>query len=250
MHKALHPLNKEKLMVPDYIREFGHNVDDPRLRPRCPICKQQMKIVAASSPGAIGHFAHMPRSGYCPSKTAAAAPYLGLYPKNPDPEAARRLKRAFVENWEQHFLHLDWIVKALHYNEFIEIIRLANRERIWEYSRLEEFQLPYVFATLTDFAPKSGRMFDGQPLRKHWFRCWFDSDISRFDDLWIERQSPAQFWRCWYTVPKTGRPKASDMVDSYCLEMSSDFLENSKQPHPIVVMAVNKWLERNLLPKP
>ena len=33
----------------------------------------------------------------------------------------------------------------------LKVIGIATQERIWEYANLEEYQIPYIFATLMDY---------------------------------------------------------------------------------------------------
>lgn len=247
MRKAYHPYRDERIVVPGYIDEFGNDPVTLSERTRCPVCDQRLMVVASSSPDSIGHFSHMRASGYCPSKSSAAAPYAGLPPRNPDQEAARRIKRAFLANWQKHFCQLDWIVKGLAIDEFINVIKTANNERIWEYASLEDFQLPYVFATLMDFPPsRSYKMRDGKPARHCWFRCWFDASVQRYDDLWIHRERPLMFWRAWYELPKARRkPSSEDLIDSYSLELTSGFLTNNRTALPFVESKIATWLTRN-----
>ncbi|SFN44609.1 hypothetical protein SAMN05216386_1001 [Nitrosospira briensis] len=247
MRKAFHPDRDEKITVPQYIDDFGNDPVHSRERARCPVCDQRLNIVAASSVDSIGHFAHQKNSGFCPTKSKAAAPYADLPPKNPDPEAAKRIKAVFLANWETHFSMLNRLVKGLANNEFTDVIRTANQERIWEYAQLEEFHLPYVFATLMDFPP--GRSYrrkeDGLPAREKWFRCWFDATVRRYDDLWINRETPLMFWRAWYEPPEgKKKPKAEDLIDSYGSELNPAFLNYENNLPPYVKTQITQWLAR------
>jgi hypothetical protein len=247
MRKAYHPRRNNKITVPVYVMEFGNDAVTLDERARCPVCNQRLTIVAPSSTGSIGHFSHIKGAGYCPTKSKAAAPYAGLPPRNPDFEAAKRIRKAFLANWQKHYLLLDWIVKGLAIDEFTEVINTANRERIWEYAKLEEFQLPYVFATLMDFLPsRSYKLKDGSFARKCWFRCWFDASVQRYDDLWIHRESPLMFWRAWYELPNGKRkPGMEDLLDSYSLGLSADFLTRNPTVIPFVESKISQWLTRH-----
>lgn len=143
---------------------------------------------------------------------------------------------------------LNWLVKGLAADEFIEIIKAANRERIWEYAQLEVVQLPYIFATLADFPQsRSFKGRDGTPARKKWFRCWFDATVQRYDDLWIHREGPLLFWRAWYDLPPGKRkPGSEDLNDSYDMELSADFLGYDVSLNPYAEKKVSAWLDRYL----
>lgn len=248
MRNAYHPERDEKINVPQYVEEKGNDPVPAWERARCPICDQRLNVVASSSVDSIGHFAHQKNSNFCPTKSKTAAPYAGLPPRNPDPEAARRIKATFLANWPKHFSMLNWIVKGLAVDEFVDVIRTANQERIWEYAQLEEFQLPYIFATLMDFPPSRSYLGkDGRPSRKKWFRCWFDASVQRYDDLWIHRETPLTFWRAWYELPKGKRkPNAEDLIDSYERLLTEEFLTYEVSLHAVIVARVSAWLNRSL----
>jgi hypothetical protein len=247
MRCALHPDRDEQITVPSYIKAFGKHTNILIEQARCPICKQRLTIVAASSPDSIAHFAHRKGSGFCPTKIKSAAPYAGLPPRQPNRETALRIRSAFLENWARHFTQLNWLVKGLSTDEFIDVVRTANQERIWEYANLEEFQLPYIFATLMDFPPsRSYKTKDGKPARHKWFRCWFDASVQRYDDLWIHRDTPLIFWRAWYNLPAGCRkPKIEDLSDSYGSELSDEFLSKITFLPGYVTATISSWLSRN-----
>lgn len=244
MRKAHHPFNNKNISVPEFIKEFGHtNLTGPS-RAKCPICSQPMSIVGASSPGSIGHFAHMPRSGFCPTKSKAASQYKNLLPQNPDPEAARQMKIFFAQNWKKHFKKLDSIVKQLRYQEFIEIIKLAGEARIWEYARLEEFQIPYVFATLTDFAPNNAATYG----RRYHIRCWFDASVSRYDDLWIHRDTPLKFFRAEFEISSRKKtPNIDDLLGVYEENINAEFLKNEVQLPNFVENKIAEFISKNFI---
>ena len=247
MRNALHPDLDKNITVSGYIKEFGKNTKIVVERARCPVCKQRLTVVAASSPDSLAHFAHLKLSGFCPTKITSAAPYAGLPPRQPSREAALRIRRIFLDDWEKHFSQLNWLVKGLSSDEFIEVIRTANRERIWEYANLEEFQLPYIFATLMDFRPSTSyKAKDGKPTRHNWFRCWFDASVQRYDDLWIHRETPLMFWRAWYDLPAGRRkPKIEDLSGSYGSELSDEFLSKIIFLPRHVTATISSWLSRN-----
>lgn len=248
MRKALHPERDNRITVPQHIDEFGNDSLESWEKSRCPVCKRRLNIVAASPGNSIGHFAHQKSSGYCPTKANAAAPYCGLPPRTPDPQAAIRIKTAFFESWQKHYSMLNWLVKGLAADEFIDIVRIANRERVWEYAQLELVQLPYIFATLADFPQsRSFKGRDGTPVRKRWFRCWFDATVQRYDDLWIHREGPLFFWRAWYDLPPGKRkPSSEDLIDSYGMELSAEFLEYEVTVNAYAEKKISAWLDRYL----
>jgi hypothetical protein len=71
MKKALHPETGKQITVAEYKKDFGNDAPIADERPICPICKQKMMAVAASAPGTTAHFAHLPKSSFCPTKEAS-----------------------------------------------------------------------------------------------------------------------------------------------------------------------------------
>ncbi len=245
MHKALHPYQEDRITVAQHIAEFGKSFAIDRERARCPFCKQQMSVRASSAPNAIGHFAHMPNSGFCPTKEASGMPYLGKHPKNPDIHHANQVKQEFALNWQKHFMKLYELVPGLHYEEFKSAVRLANKERIWEYANLEQYHLPYIFATLMDYPSTSSyKNNKGEHARKCWFRCWFDSSVQCYDDLWIQRREPLMLIRAWYRQPLQGKPKLDDLLDFYPLSVTDEFLQSERQLTPVVIKLLAPWIQQ------
>lgn len=243
MKKAYHPYYDKSIDLPAYIIEFGNNPVRDTERARCPTCNQRLSVIAKSTTGSHGHFAHSPGSGFCPTKKYAEAPYIELSPRNPNSETAKVIKSSFLQNWGKHYSKLNWIVKCLHINEFKAVVEMANRARIWEYASLEEFQIPYILATLTDFPQRNSYRINGKPQRKYWFRCWFDSSVQRYDDLWIQRNNQLMFWRGWYDLPgRKRKPGVEDLIDSYPSELSGDFLNEDRPVPEWVEKEINKWL--------
>lgn len=247
MHKALHPYLNQKITTAEHVREFGNDQLKISERARCPLCKQRMINRAISAPGSIGHFAHMPKSGFCPTKHTSGIPYLGLHPRAPDIENAKRIKLQFVELWQKHFVKLNDIVKGLHYEEFKKAILIADQERIWEYSNLSFYQLPYIFSTLMDYPSTNSFKFKNLPVRKCWFRCWFDSSVKQYEDLWIQRKEPLTLIRAWYKQPPKRKPQLDDLIDFHSIEVEPDFLASEKQPSSFVIERLDPWITNHFI---
>lgn len=246
MRNAIHPHTKKTITVSDYIKDFG-NDSQRELKdfPFCPFCNQRMTIVAKSTANSTGHFKHFPNSNFCPSKEKSGIPYANLQPLNPDAKHAEELKKIFVSNWQAHFSQIDFLVKGLSKKEFLTLLTLANRARIWEYAHLEEFQIPFILSTLMDFPPQNSRNDkDKQKIRKYYFRCFFDSTVQRYDDLWIYQPTSIQFWRAWYQTEANRKPRIEDLYNAYPFEMSAKFLENRHWVPPFYVKEIQEWLNQ------
>jgi hypothetical protein len=153
--------------------------------------------------------------------------YKEFSPAAPNVESAGEMKDYFRSNWKIHFSQLNYFVKGLSKKEFFQCLIIADETRIWEYARLEPFHLPYIFATLMDFPPVNSRKTKtGEFARKYYFRCFFDSSVQKYEDLWIERPKKLEFWRAWYIVPvDRKKPRVEDLLDAYSVEVIPDFLD-------------------------
>ncbi|MEO3432387.1 hypothetical protein [Inquilinus sp. CAU 1745] len=189
MRAALHPSADRKINAEAYEREIGHrsvdrSISDDRRKARCPYCLQRLAVRAATTQRSA-HFAHPSDGGFCPSKKPAGEPYLDLTPTNPDPGAARSLKRAFKRNWVKHYRRLEAMVPFLSVREFLSLLDEADEKQIWGHVGLEERWIPYILVLLADFPPYTSRQKDGKPARIYWFRFWFGSKITEIGQLWI-----------------------------------------------------------------
>ncbi|WP_107986846.1 DUF7830 domain-containing protein [Neisseria mucosa] len=252
MLTALHP-HKDVTMTPDeYIKEFGMriigSVHDLRPRPRCRFCKQDMQIRAASTSHTHAHFAHMQKSGPCPSKVLNARPYLNKFPTKPNLEQASYLKKQFKQNWKQHYEFIRKnLIENLAPSELGNLLKEANRLRIWEYEGLQEHELPYVLCTLADFPQQDKKVFK-QYTRTLWTRCWFDSSLEDFNLLWIENSRPTGFWVACYTPP-TGKqkiPRLDNLVKAERISIGSDYLQLQPHMSDKLIDYVEKILNENL----
>jgi len=254
MHEALHPTQNKKITAQEYFVEFGQpeadsSAVDDRPRARCPFCPQLMSTVAARQGG---HFAHLPKSDWCPSKEKTAEPYLNLRPAAPDEAAAKLLKAHFRESWRLHYARLAEIAPGLAHTEFIELLVRANRLNIWAYKELRPEHLPYVLTLLADFSPASGRRKTSEdgvrvPARRLWLRFMYSSNVRHADDLWIFPRGETKFFRVSYHAPARARPSGKDILKSTEIERSSGFLTSPVSPIPTFVEeAVERWLAAHL----
>lgn len=249
MRIALHPYKEKNITVEDYLREFGRrplwNNNDARPAAQCPFCRKELVIRASSTPQSTGHFAHQQHSGPCPVKTMNAKPYLNFLPHHPDKTHARFLKQQFFRHWQQHYYLMNRLTKNLQPPEFEKLLHQADNLRIWEYSGLQEHEIPYVLCTLADFPPqaKNENEIKEKPwLRRCWFRFWFDSPIEDFNHLWIEGNRPTGYWITYYRPPigKKRIPGIDDLINSYKQNIQQDFLT---QP-----VKLSQYIERKISP--
>jgi hypothetical protein len=245
MENARHPKTHKPINFVEHVKEFGNDELEEHERALCPVCWKGLSNRAGKTPKSHGHFAHRSSTGFCPTKIASGRPYDNLFPRSPNPLHAQQIKNLFRENWQYHFVVLNKFVHGLHADEFKEILKLANQQRIWEYANLEEFQIPYILATLRDFPPHTGFHFsDGSPARKLWFRCWFDSTIARYDDLWIHRSDAPKFIRGWYKNSNSKKkPNTDDLIDVHEMEFRLIAIEELTQPFKSIIFKLQPFVD-------
>lgn len=255
MHEALHSTSFQHITVADYHRAFGRPpVGDtsPDTRPRaiCPFCRQKMTIVGDKSSNTIGHFAHQRGSGFCPAKEKAGAPYLRLTPKRADPEKGMAIRREFKTTWQHQLSHLESLVPALHVYEFLSLLELADKWRIWEYSGMTAGDVPYVLLVLADFSTFTAQKNqDGTSKRRFYLRFFYDAALKDIEDLWIWPGEKPTLHRVSYApMVRGGLPTEKNINKSTSVDAHNDFLIELT-PIPAkpawLVRVVETWFTQN-----
>ncbi|MGO4386776.1 hypothetical protein AB4Y85_04510 [Microvirga sp. 2YAF29] len=244
---ALHPKTRRTIIAELYAAETGSatTAEGDRFKVPdvlCPICKDEVYLIAKSSLRAA-HFRHYDRST-CPTKARAGDPYLDLETQHLDLKAGERIKASFRQNWARNFKAIGEMVPYFSPEEFIMLIKLAGRYRIWARIGLREIYLPSLFVLLADFPPWTGTRRNGQYARKFWFRFWFDSNIRNVEDLWIEQRQRLILYRASFDPPSrpNGRPAYEDLKVQKQIPIVLDFLTAQEQPLPVKLkFAVRGW---------
>lgn len=203
METALDPFRNELIDVAQYVARNGRKTPGTE-RPLagCPICGQAMTPVGDGTPNTVGHFAHRKGTGFCPTKDAGREPYLSLPPTSPDPERGRWLREVVFAHWQQHLSVLQRWATYLGPRELDEMLMIAGQRRLWEYRHLQPWQVPYCLLMTREFPPWTSALDkDDRPIRKLWFRFWFDVRVRGIDDLWIHRQGSVVVHRGSYHPP-------------------------------------------------
>lgn len=257
MQVARHPESNKCISVKEYVFEFGKpTANDPDYRPppcSCVACRDAVYLRPhVPSPDVRQHFAHKPGGMFCPTKTRAGAPYLNLRPTKQDPVAAQILKNAFRINWKRHYSRLasgpNCLLPLMSIKEFFSMLEGADKADVWGHVGMTEVDLPYVLVLTRDFPPWTGLQKDGKPLRRLWFRFWFDHRIRQLPDLWIRAPHDLQIQRASFIAPPSprGRPVQDDLVHVTDLPVTGDFLRvEEPQLHDWVVRQVEDWFARH-----
>lgn len=252
MKEALHPTQSRPITVVEYIRLFGPRLDHlgrKNIRPpaRCPACNEDMHPRGEADPEVDGVFAHKPNStAYCPLKQSAAQPYQILPQKDPDLAAAQRLRASFFLHWKYHWQLLRDYAPYADIAEFIALIRYSDKQCIWQYRDLQEYEIPYIFLVLKDFHPIKSK---GKWLRKEWIRFWFDSRVRTIDDLWIRTTGDWRIVKAIYATPRAKGtvPGAAQLRSTAIPPINRDFLEGVEpMVHPYQESEMKKAFPKEL----
>lgn len=246
----MHPNHIERQISADeYDEEFLRSTTQPgglRLRPQphCEVCNTRLTFIQGNDRH-VSYFKH--DSGvFCPTKEPAGRPYLALTPVDPDPEAGRRLRIKFKQNWRWHFDAVYHMVPLLAVDEFITIVRFATEKNAWAYRGLEERMVPRLLVLMADFAPWTSYP---KNERDYWFHFFFESGVTSLDALWIRPDPNATLFRASYTAPKTvrGTPSYEDLIKRKPMVGIPERPDGPlRRPIPdFVVGKITAWFERN-----
>jgi len=204
MKTAIDSFDGQKITAQNYLVRWGHKAlgtyEDQRPQIFCEVCEQTLHHVAGRTRDSDGHFAHHPKSGFCPTKNPAALPYGRLTPTNPDPERAKWIRSQAMQHWQWIF-HEVW-TRCPNFDayEFIELVKVADADGLWGYRNLTLLQVPELFLVSRDFTPLTSK------FRTAWYRFWFSANIRSIDELWITPPENVQLLRAEFPAPK-GRQK-------------------------------------------
>lgn len=212
MRIAIDPHDGQQITPEQYLARWGNkalgsNVDH-RPRVRCEFCNQEMSHVAGRTQDSCGHFAHLRKSGYCPTKAPAATPYGVLKPVNPDPQRAVWIRQNAMLHWRWIYQEIAERIPAFSAKEFVELVRIADKDGLWGYRNLTLRQVPELFLVIRDFTPATSK------FRKLWLRVWFSANIKDIEALWITPPESVKLLRASFPAP-TGRqriPKPEQMI--------------------------------------
>lgn len=238
MKKALDPVTKKLTDVPNYVQKHGNKLDDqgkpnPRPPALCPFCKFTMHTVGENNHGNVDAVFSHDRSTpnklapWCVLKESAGWKYEGLTPTTPDVQKGAELRNQFLQNWEKHWALIRRYVEFPDIFVFVEIIKFADKKKIWQHKGLRENLIPYVFMTLAEFAPPKGKI---AIVRPHTVRFRFGNSVRTLEDLWIKTTNEISFFKVVYVAPKPPKRVASEVLDVFELTLDLDFLLQTQTP--------------------
>ena len=228
MLSAYHPLEDKLISHNEYLIYTAEcDVQDrgEALRPRCPVCDNNMTTVAGKE-RADGHFRHEAKNS-CPTKRTSAIPYENLRPSAIDLEAVESNKEFVKNNINNIWYKLNDLVPFLDVDEVIKILRKAKELNVYSYVNLDPKLIVYVYVNLINFLPS--KSYKKQRALK--FLFFYKSDNNE-NDLWINRGRPSKLFRISYDkqIPRK-------VVE---FEPTIDYLNNNERQ-------ADQWLLEKLL---
>ena len=245
MKIAIDPHDDRQITPEKYLARWGNkalgDTDDHRPRVRCGLCEQELHHVAGRTEDSHGHFSHLPRSGYCPSKAPAALAYGHLTPIDPDPKRGRLIRQQAMENWRWIYQEVAERVPAFMATEFVELVRAADSDRLWEYRNLTLQQIPELFLVIRDFSPRTSK------YRKLWIRFWFSANIQTIDDLWITPPASVELMRASFQPPTSRQqiPRPEQMIGLKKMKRATGLHTNQSKITDLVVRIICSSLNAN-----
>ena len=234
MKVAMHPWTRKPVTIPQYRAEFGPpykgkiKVDRPPAT--CPGCKQDLLIrgeLAAQDNSTFSHFpatAGQPKP-FCPIKSSGNHKYQVLCPVNEDPVRTKHLRDSFFRNWRLHWRKFMQHVGYVDIRDFINTLKVADKEHVWRYRTLQEHEVIVVLMLISDFKPVIGNM--PKPLRKNWVRFWFQSKAQTFQEFWNLANDQKTIIRVEYDIPEGKRALKPDYLCGYAeIDVSTNYLLN------------------------
>lgn len=241
MDVGLWPDRDEECSVIEYSAHYGGKHDKqwtfkPRPNARCPACREPVKLVGEDRPPHDRHFSHIGSSKealYCPLRNIADHKYEFLKDAPVDSEYGRNLRASFLQNWKYHWWllnsYLDGISDVF---SFIDMIKTADKTRLWNRPSLQEWEIPYIFLVWQDYPFVLNKKTGGY-LRKEWYRFWFDSRIRTLEDIWIRTHGQWTIVRAMYAIPKGCKaPGLTQLRKLKLIYVDADFLARGAPPEP------------------
>jgi hypothetical protein len=234
MKTAFDPFIDEIIDVPEFFKRYGTKHDPKwetteRPRARCTACQRPTRFNDENRPAFDQGFAHMPdKNAFCPFKKGSDANYLSLNDVHKDSQHGQVLRQAFMSHWQWHFKLMNHYVSGFDIYDFIHRVRLADTQKLWDCSNLQEWELPYVMLVWQPFKPiLATTQRTGKPIRQQWVRFWYDARVRTIQDLWIRVEQPLTLVRATYSTSERAKsPNVEDIDQTKVMTIDTHFLEN------------------------
>jgi len=127
-------------------------------------------------------------------------------------------------------------------NDFIKALKVADKEHVWRYRKLQELEVIIALMLISDFKPIIGKT---KVWRENWIRFWFESQAKNFQEFWNLSDDKKTIIRAEYNFPVGEKRINPDYLSKYKnIDVSENYLLN-RQPgddntHPVVVKAMKR----------
>jgi hypothetical protein len=218
VEKAFDPWKNELLTPARYELLYDKPVgklarQNARPDARCPVCLGKVHVKGGSIQTTYV-FAHRPSDDFCPIKKLGAKKYSVLAPVQYDVNVAKKLRENFFLNWRLHWLQFLRYVNYVDVQNFIDVLKHADKDNIWGYQGLQEYEVTYILLVLMHFPPV--KKFPGKPKniemwREEWASFWFPATVREIGDFWNLQPARRCVVKLLYTTSaKMALPNAHD----------------------------------------
>lgn len=253
MEYAFDPQTGSNLNVDQYKDLYGPKRDaqgNLRARPilSCLACNTRLHTVAEDTGTAVRTWGHDPNPDtYCPIKADGGGRYEVLQPRDVDPAAGAVLRAAFFNHWQKHWGYVRDIAPFADILTLIGFLQAVDRTRFWEQRHLEEWHLPYIFLSICEFPPPTGK---AATFRTQWLRFRFDGRYRTLEDLWIRAAPRFEFLRLRYRAPaRKKEPRPTDFIVAEPIRVNPDWMARAyPPPQPFAIDKMRKAFPRELEP--
>ncbi|OOS00892.1 hypothetical protein B0187_00950 [Haemophilus paracuniculus] len=159
------------LSAEEFLKKAGNNYKENHIHPYCPECNEKLTLVNANSVDKATIYRHYPLES--PNGQQISEEAIDI--------CSLRAKKSLRQSWfsasfnfsqsnqfRQDFMQPENLLKAycfcwslcgkgnLPMERFKKMIQLADKKKIWSYTDLELWMIPYMLLTLCDFPHKKG----------------------------------------------------------------------------------------------
>ncbi len=145
MNEAYHSSDTSRKLIKmsDWLRDHGPEVDGC-----CGVCHDTLSI-RASRTHRRTHFAHK-KGASCPTIAKNHKPYEIFKSVPRDPLIGSAARKYVLENLEKIYEKIRKYVKGLSWNEFLDLLGMANKLDVWSLKDMPHEFIPFVLMTCTE----------------------------------------------------------------------------------------------------
>lgn len=149
----------------EFLKLAGNRYQERRIFPYCPECDERLSISNASNTDKKTYYRHYPSKDLDDNMIEAcslrekSSNRQGWYCTSFDFQRGKTIREKFLakENLIKAYTFCGVLLnQKFTFAEFKEMLKLADRKKIWAYSDIQLWAIPYILLTLKDFEHTKG----------------------------------------------------------------------------------------------